>query len=155
MKIEVKTQTDGLAELAQSILKLQGIGQSDEVRQALRNAGQVVVTGQQALVAQRARSHPRGQLKDAVTATQPYVNDFEAGIKFGWKETAIRGNKSVYVDGRGRRRKVNTVADYAAILEYSSSRQLRHLEEGFDDTEAAALDKLEAAVDAAIAKCMK
>lgn len=50
---------------------------------------------------------------------------------------------------------METVADYAGILEYSPKRQLRHMEEGFAQAEAAALDVLEKAVDAAIDKILK
>lgn len=52
-----------------------------------------------------------------------------------------------YVDGRGRGRRVATVADYAAILEYSESRKLRHIEPAFEKSMDAAVDAMESALN--------
>lgn len=63
--------------------------------------------------------------------------------------------RSSYVDRRGRRRYVRTVADYGRILEYSQRRQLRHMEQGFIDAEEAATSKMEAMCDALLDKAVE
>ena len=155
--IKIEADTKALDDLGRGLDKLKQLGQSQQIAQALEQAGQVVTTEAKALVSQKAKRHPRGQLAEAVTTAKPTVGELYAQVKFGWKMTAIRGKvgSGQYTDGRGYKRKVETVDDYARILEYSGKRQLRHMEEGLDRSETRALDVLEKAVDAAIENCLK
>ncbi len=152
MRTEINSDTTGLEKLAANFSKLRDLGQSGAVRAALVEAAQDITREQKRLVRQKANSHPRGQLESAVSAGKPYSGVTGAGIKFGWEQKAVSRKKSKYRDGNGRRRSVNTVADYAAILEYSAKRKLRHLEEGFDNGKDAAMERLGALLDAEIAR---
>lgn len=155
--IKIEADTKALDNLGRGLDKLTQLGQSQQIEAALEQAGQVVTAEAKGLVSQKARRHPRGQLAEAVTTDRPTVGPEYASVRFGWKETALRGKvgSGQWIDGRGYKRKMKTVDDYARILEYSDKRQLRHMEEGLDRSETRALDVLEKAVDAAIENCLK
>ena len=150
MRIESNANTTELDKLSVSFTKLRDLGQSEKVKSALVEAAQDITKQQKQLVKQRAKSHPRGQLEDAVKAGNPYSGAFGAVIKFGWEQKGVSGSKSKYRDSKGKRRSVSTVADYAAILEYSAKRKLRHLEEGFENGKEAATSRLESLLSAEV-----
>ncbi len=147
----MQARDSALYKLSADFVKLRDLGQSAKVKSALVEAAQVIVRQQKLLVRQQAKSHPRGQLENAVSAGSPYSCATSAGIKFGWEQKGISG-KSKYRDSNGRRRSVKTVADYAGILEYSSKRKLRHLEEGFENSADAATSHLQSLLEAEIAR---
>ena len=53
-----------------------------------------------------------------------------------------------------RVRKVDTIADVGGILEYSRTRELRHMEEGFDKSSEEAADVMQAAFDKLMEKAL-
>ncbi len=100
-----------------------------------------------AYVAWEERKVTRSSSKKRNTAT--YVDD-KGVTRYQGSKRRVRKNRRThfaYTDGRGRGRKVDTVADYGGILEYSESRQLRHIEPAFETSMDAAVDAMERALN--------
>lgn len=97
--------------------------------------------------------NPTGMLEDSITAkVYPKVAGGKAVM--GWNETPLpdyHGRRG-YVDGKGTAREVNSVDDYARILEYSERRQLRHMEVGYDAVSDIAEKRMEEKADALMAR---
>lgn len=120
---------------------------SEDYEKILTTGAGMIQKGAQSIVARRARKRT-GKLEQAISFTlYPSIRCPMAIL--GWREDALsKSKKSSYVDGRGRKREVATVADYARILEYSDKRQLRHMEAAQAMCESAALDAMEKEADA-------
>ncbi|MBQ8313688.1 MAG: hypothetical protein IJ438_01145 [Clostridia bacterium] len=122
-----------------------------DIATVLQAGVDAVIDGVQSVVRTTAEN-PTGQLEKSITA-QIYPRVSGGKAVMGWDEAPIPQNrKRGYVDGRGRARKVDTVDDYARILEYSERRQLRHMEVGYDAVSDIAEKRMEEAADALLAK---
>lgn len=125
--------------------------------QALERGGEIVQKSVQEQVNRKAKSHPRGQLAESISLRR---SRGAVAVTVGWEQTPMRGRNgkqakpSGYTDVNGRYRKVTTVADYGRILEFSESRQLRHMEEGeeaaHEETEREIVQTIEKAIGRAI-----
>lgn len=124
---------------------------SGDIEAVLQAGVDIVKASVQDTVRNTARN-PTGLLERSITAKiYPRVAGGKAVM--GWDETPIPGNrKRGYVDGGGRARKVDTVDDYARILEYSERRQLRHMEVGYDAVSDIAEKRMEETADALLAR---
>ena len=122
-----------------------------DIATVLQAGVDAVIDGVQSVVRTTAKN-PTGQLEKSITVEyHPYAERPYAQL--GWDEKPIPNNrKRGYVDGRGREREVDTVDDYARILEYSERRQLRHMEVGYDAVSDIAEKRMEEAADALLAK---
>ncbi len=83
----------------------------------------------------QGRRAPRGTYVDGKGQTR-YTGS-------GRRVRRDRRTTFAYTDSRGRGRRVDTVADYAGILEYSQSRQLRHIGPAWNANMDAAVDAME------------
>lgn len=135
----------------------------ESLLQALEAGGAMVQESVQRQVSGKAKSHPRGQLSESITVQRSPTKDAEVTV--GWETTPMRdkpsrrrngpSRASGFTDVNGRYRKVTTVADYGRILEYSESRQLRHMEPGTDEVRDQAEKKVADIIDRKIAKALK
>jgi len=122
-----------------------------DIATVLQAGVDVVQVAVQGMVNAHAQN-PTGMLEGSITArVEPGVSGGRAVM--GWDETPIPGKrKAGYVDGKGRARKVDSVDDYARILEYSERRQLRHMEVGYDAVSDIAEARMEEKADALLAR---
>lgn len=104
----------------------------------VKDAGQIVVENVRQKVRSRAK-RATGKLESAVTMNDPEFVNNAVEVGFGWEALPVKKRpKSAFYRDRRRKstqkyRSVSTVDDYARILEYSPTRKLRHMEEGFSD----------------------
>ncbi len=125
---------------------------------ALEAGGEIVQKSVQAQVNQKARSHPRGQLAENISLRR---SRGAAAVTVGWEQTPMKGLRggparpSGYTDVNGRHRRVTTVADYGRILEFSQSRQLRHMEAGEEAVHEEAERTIVREIERAIGKALK
>ena len=157
----------------------------ESLMQALEAGGAMIQESVQRQVQSKAKSHPRGQLSDAISMHRVKGAD---AVSVGWEDTPMRDKPRKRSYGptrmgtvleaapltrrRGRRRKmvryyggftdvngrfhnVTTVADYARILEYSESRKLRHMKPGTDEVRDQVEKKVADIIDRKIAKALK
>lgn len=123
---------------------------TDKDYERILTAGAEVIAAEARSIVERTAKRRTGRLQSSITyRLSPALASPKATM--GWEEQPL-GSTSTYVDGQGRSRKVETVADYARILEYSDRRQLRHMEAARDLCEAAALDAMEREADAAMGR---
>lgn len=125
-------------------------GLTDTDYERILTAGAEIIAADAKGIVERTAKRKTGRLKRSITY-QLSLALSSPKTTMGWVEHPL-GKTSTYVDGQGRSRKVETVADYARILEYSDKRQLRHMEAARDLCENAALDAMEREADAAMAR---
>lgn len=125
---------------------------AEDIRSVLQDGVDVVQVAVQGMVSANAK-HPTGLLEGSITAyINPKVKSGQAVM--GWDETPLpdyHGRRG-YVDGKGAAREVDSVDDYARILEYSEKRQLRHMEVGYDAVSDIAEQRMEEKADALLAR---
>lgn len=125
---------------------------------ALERGGEMVQRSVQEQVNTKARSHPRGQLTESISLRRSHR---AMAVTVGWEQTPMKGLRggpakpSGYTDVNGRYRKVTTVADYGRILEFSESRQLRHMEVGEEAVHEEAEREIAQTIEKAIGKAIK
>lgn len=125
---------------------------------ALERGGEMVQQSVQEQVNAKAKSHPRGQLAESISLRR---SRGAVAVTVGWEQTPMKGlrggpaKSSGYMDVNGRYRKVTTVADYGRILEFSQSRQLRHMEEGEEAMHEEAEREIAQTIEKAIGKAIK
>lgn len=139
--------SSGSAEVSPGLRKAQ---LTDKDYERILTAGAEVIAAEARSIVERTAKRKTGRLQSSITyRLSPALTSPKATM--GWDEQPL-GSTSTYVDGQGRSRKVETVADYARILEYSDRRQLRHMEAARDLCEDAALDAMEREADAAMGR---
>lgn len=159
MKIKVEGKLDEaqfrVMERAMKALNRNALGEM------VKDAGQIVVENVRQKVRTRAK-RATGKLESAVTMGEPEFDRNAVVVGFGWEAMPVKKRpRSAWYRDRRRKsprkyRPVSTVDDYARILEYSPTRQLRHMEEGFSERadEAAAIiqSKINALIDEVFSK---
>lgn len=156
MRITIET-LDGAAAFAQDLERLKREMAEDALLEIAHAGGDVVCESIADTVRRKAKTHPRGLLENSIS--QQPLQGFKGtiGVSIGWKETPVKASYRMTRTGRSghlRRRKVGTIADIGGILEYSESRQLRHMEEGFDKSSEEAADVMQAAFDKLMEKAL-
>lgn len=149
MRVSAKSLGDGeaLVQLTQAMDK----ALDPSALQGVAEAGAKVVADKAAGIVQTTAKHPTGTLAGAI-GYRGWSDASGAGAMIGWEQKSIRrshgvGGRHSYRDRSGRGRSVNTVADYAGILEHSARRQLRHMDPAWEQAEAEALDAMESRLD--------
>lgn len=95
----------------------------------------------------RGRAKRRtGQLESAIGKFS-YSSVYGVGAYVGWERKTLRRKASAFQDVNGRIRKVSTVADVGGILEYSGTRQLRHMQPAYQAKEDELADYIENEID--------
>lgn len=123
-----------------------------DITEVLLAGVDVVLMAVQGTVSATAQN-PTGLLESSITA-QIYPRVQNGKAVMGWDEKPLpdyHGRKG-YADGRGRAREVDSVDDYARILEYSDRRQLRHMEVGYDAVCDIAEKRMEEKADELLAR---
>lgn len=156
MRVTIET-LGGAADFARDLERLKKEMTEDALLEIARAGGDVVCESIAETVRRKAKTHPRGLLEDSIS--QQPLEGFRGtiGVAIGWKETPVRASYRMSRSGnsgRLRRRKVGTIADIGGILEYSESRQLRHMEEGFDRKSEEAADRMQAAFEKLLDKTL-
>lgn len=162
MKARISVSGD-LKEFAVALEGARKAVDKESLMQALEAGGAMVQESVQRQVEAKAKSHPRRQLAESITMQRSPRGD--TAVTVGWESTPMRekpsrrrygpSRASGFTDVNGRYRKVTTVADYGRILEYSESRQLRHMEPGTDAVRDQAEGKMADIIDSRIAKALK
>ena len=161
MNVEIKCM-DGYALFSRDLDALEKALQKDAVLEIARAGGDVVVEEIKNLIQTKAKGHSKRAVKLADNVSydryEGIVRD-SRGVTIGWKRTHIAdGGTRTEHEGWGGRvkrvRKVNTIADVGGILEYSRTRELRHMEEGFNKSSVEAADVMQAAFDKLMEKAL-
>ena len=161
MNVEIKCM-DGFEMFSRDLDALEKELRKDVVLDIAHVGGDVVVEEIKRQIATKAKGHSRRSLKlsDSVSYDryEGIVRD-SRGVTIGWKRMPIEdgGTRTEHVGwgGRVKRvRKVDTIADVGGILEYSRTRELRHMEEGFDKSKEEAVDAMQAAFEKLLDKTL-
>ena len=115
-----------------------------DCRAAAEHAAERLAMAARQEVSRKARRRT-GRLESAIGQFS-YVGGASVGAYTGWERKPLSHGGS-YTDVNGRVRKVKTVADVGGILEYSATRQLRHIQPAYDRLEEELADQLEQDID--------
>lgn len=126
-------------------LSLEGIDLTNEFRNIAGRAAEKLSVETRAIVKAKAKRRT-GTLEGAI-GHFTYVNASGAGAYVGWERKTLRRKASAFQDVNGRIRKVSTVADVGGILEYSGTRQLRHMQPAYQAKEDELADYIENEID--------
>lgn len=116
----------------------------DACRAAAARAAERLATAARGEVSARAKRRT-GVLEKSIS-TMSYSGLYGVGAYTGWERTPLK-RKSTFQDGSGRIRRVSTAADVGGILEYSQTRQLRHIQPAYDAHADELADQLENEID--------
>lgn len=126
-------------------LSLDGIDLTNAFRGIASSAAEKLASESRSLVKAKAKQRT-GTLEGAIGHFS-YANASGAGAYVGWERKKLRRKASTFQDRNGRIRKVSTVADVGGILEYSGTRQLRHIQPAYQAKEDELADYIENEID--------
>lgn len=141
MRITIKAeQVSALQEL-----NLDSVELTDKLREIAGSAAEKLAAQSRSLV--KAKAKRRTGTLESVIGHFSYANAVGAGAYVGWERKSLRRKASSFQDANGRVRKVSTVADVGGILEYSGTRQLRHIQPAYQAMEDELTDYIESEID--------
>lgn len=127
------------------------------LQQIAAHAADEVASYAQQIVAMNAQRRT-GQLESAIQSFS-YAGIYSVGAYAGWAKEPLKRKSGYYSQTQTRSgriahryRKVSTVADVGGILEYSSTRQLRHMTVASEVLEEKLEEQMEREIDELLAR---
>lgn len=128
----------------QELQRLAAAADDDVVEEALRAGGDIVVDSIRARISASARQSSGGLSRSIkYRLNKSWLTGRAYSVTFGWDKLAVRRSK------KGR---TTYASDYGPVLEFSANRQLRHLEQGFEDAQADAEVAMKQTIEKAMNK---
>lgn len=149
LRLSAKALSDG--KMAVQLAEDMARAVRPDALRSVADAGGEVIASKAASIVSTTAKHPTGTLAGAIKF-RSWADATGAGALIGWEKVSVKRSHGVrgrhsYRTASGRGRSVNTVADYAGILEYSQRRQLRHMGPAWEQAEEEALNKMESRLD--------
>lgn len=133
------------AQAQEELMRLAKAAEDATLSEALTDGGDLMLAGMRAQIAANAK-HQSGKLASALKyrLNTEYLSGRAYAATFGWEKIARRRSKK---SGH-----TWYTSDYGPVLEYDSTRSLKHMEQGFEDTKDQAQNAMIAVIRGAMDK---